>query len=59
MTDGQWTGPLRDEAHASELIARTEHLRGRVWSVVSDEVRLPGGTVVVRDVGLHPVRWVS
>lgn len=30
------------------------HFRGRVWSVASDEVRLPGGDVVVRDVVVHP-----
>jgi ADP-ribose pyrophosphatase len=45
---------LRDEAHPSDLIARTEHFRGQVWSVASDEVRLPGGTVAVRDVVVHP-----
>lgn len=54
MVDGAWAGPLRDEAHPAELIARTEHFRGRVWSVASDEVRLPGGTVVTRDIVVHP-----
>ncbi|MEY3734042.1 MAG: ADP-ribose diphosphatase [Actinomycetota bacterium] len=54
MTDGEWRGPLRDEAHPDEVLTRTEHFTGRVWSVVSDEVRLPGGAVAVRDVVLHP-----
>ncbi len=54
MADSEWTGPLRDEAHDAELLARTEHFRGHVWSVASDEVRLPSGDVVVRDVVVHP-----
>ena len=54
MADGEWAGPLRDEAHEAELIHRTEHFRGYVWSVASDEVRLPGGHVAVRDVVVHP-----
>ena len=54
MADGDWTGPLRDEAHAAEILARTEHFHGRVWSIASDEVLLPGGDVVVRDVVVHP-----
>ena len=54
MADSEWTGPLRDEAHDAELLARTEHFRGRVWSVASDEVRLPSDDVVVRDVVVHP-----
>lgn len=54
MTDGEWAGPLRDEAFPSQTLTRTEHVQGRVWSVVSDEVRLPGGAVAVRDVVVHP-----
>lgn len=54
MVDGEWTGPLRDEAHPSELLARDEHFNGRVWSVVSDTVRLPGGAIATRDVVVHP-----
>ena len=54
MADGEWAGPLRDEAHEAELLHRTEHFRGHVWSVASDEVRLPGGTIAVRDVVVHP-----
>jgi 8-oxo-dGDP phosphatase len=54
VADGEWTGPLRDEAHHAELLARTPHFRGRVWSVASDEVRLPNGAVVTRDVVVHP-----
>lgn len=54
MADGEWAGPLRDEAHDAELLARIEHYRGRVWSVASDEVRLPSGHVAVRDVVVHP-----
>lgn len=49
-----WSGPLRDVEHASKIIARTDHFRGRVWSVASDEVRLPSGHVVIRDVVVHP-----
>ena len=54
MADGEWAGPLRDEAHEAELIHRTEHFRGYVWSVASDEVRLPGDSIAVRDVVVHP-----
>lgn len=54
MADGEWVGPLRDEAQPAEVLARTEHLHGRVWSVVSDEIRLPSGAVAVRDVVIHP-----
>ncbi len=54
MVDGAWAGPLRDEAHPADLLARAEHFRGHVWSVASDEVRLPGGSVVTRDVVVHP-----
>lgn len=54
MPDGDWAGPLRDEAHPDELMSRIERFRGRVWSVVSDEVRLPGGAEAVRDVVVHP-----
>ena len=54
MTDGEWAGPLRDEAQEAELLARTQHFEGHVWSVASDEVRLPGGSVVTRDVVVHP-----
>jgi 8-oxo-dGDP phosphatase len=51
---GQWAGPIRDTAHASRLIGRQEHFHGRVWSVVSDEVVLPGDAVAIRDVVDHP-----
>jgi 8-oxo-dGTP pyrophosphatase MutT (NUDIX family) len=54
MPDGVWAGPLRDEAHPDELLSRVERFRGQVWSVVSDEVRLPGDAVAVRDVVVHP-----
>lgn len=54
MADGEWAGPLRDDAHQADLLGRTEHFRGHVWSVASDEVRLPGGTIAVRDVVVHP-----
>lgn len=54
MADGEWAGPLRDEAHEAEQLSRVEHFRGHVWSVASDEVRLPGGTIAVRDVVVHP-----
>lgn len=49
-----WHGPLLDEAHASGPVARVEHFRGHVWSVASDEVTLPSGHVVTRDVVVHP-----
>ncbi|MBM3686621.1 MAG: NUDIX hydrolase [Actinobacteria bacterium] len=45
---------MRDEAHEASVLARTEHFRGRVWAVASDEVRLPSGDVTVRDVVVHP-----
>lgn len=54
MDEPEWAGPLRDEAHDAQLLARVEHFRGHVWSVASDEVRLPGGTIAVRDVVVHP-----
>lgn len=49
-----WTGPIHDQSYPAHLIHRVEHFRGRIWSVVSDEVRLPGGAVVTRDVVNHP-----
>lgn len=54
MTDGEWRGPLRDEAEPAATLSRDEHFAGHVWSVVSDEVILPGGHVAVRDVVIHP-----
>ena len=54
MADSEWAGPLRDQAYEAELLRRTEHFRGHVWAVASDEVRLPGGTIAVRDVVVHP-----
>lgn len=54
MADGEWGGPLRDEACPGELLARVEGFRGRVWSVVTDEVRIPDGARAVRDVVVHP-----
>lgn len=54
MSEPAWEGPVRDEAHEAGLLARTEHFHGRVWSVASDEVRLPSGDVTVRDVVVHP-----
>jgi len=54
VADGAWAGPLRDEAQPAELIDRTEHFVGHVWAVASDEVRLHGGSVVTRDVVVHP-----
>lgn len=54
MADGEWTGPLRDQAHESDLLSRAEQFHGHVWSVASDEVRLPGGMTAVRDVVVHP-----
>ena len=54
MTDSTWTGPLRDEAHESELLSRVPRFEGLVWSIASDEVRLPGGAVATRDVVVHP-----
>lgn len=54
MDEPEWAGPLRDEAQDAQLLSRVEHFRGRVWSVARDEVRLPGGAVVIRDVVVHP-----
>jgi ADP-ribose pyrophosphatase len=54
VTDGEWRGPLRDQAQPSETLSRTEHFTGHVWSVARDEVRLPGGAEAVRDVVIHP-----
>ena len=54
MTDEIWRGDLRDAADAAELISRRPHYAGRVWSVVTDTVRLPDGSVVERDVVDHP-----
>lgn len=38
----------------TEVLASVEHFRGPVISVRTDEVRLPSGTVVQRDVVAHP-----
>lgn len=54
MADGDWRGPLRDEAQGAEQLSRIERFRGSIWSVVSDQVRLPGGVVAERDVVVHP-----
>lgn len=54
MADGEWVGPLRDEACPGELLSRVEGFRGHVWSVVTDEVRIPDGARAVRDVVVHP-----
>lgn len=54
MVDGDWTGPLRDEAHQAELLTRVEHFQGHIWSVTSDRVRLPSGHVATRDIVVHP-----
>lgn len=52
--DEAWTGPLRDTAAPADLIARTARFEGYVWSVTSDRVRLPEGSIVTRDVVVHP-----
>lgn len=54
MVDDAWHGPLRDEAHPAELLSRSDRYTGHVWAVASDDVRLPGGAVVTRDVVVHP-----
>lgn len=54
MTDGEWLGPLRDTSDPARTLSRTDHFVGRIWSVASDEVLLPGGHVAVRDIVVHP-----
>lgn len=54
MVDGEWAGPLRDQAHPAELLSHIDAFTGYVWSVSRDEVRLPGGYLAVRDVVAHP-----
>jgi ADP-ribose pyrophosphatase len=49
-----WSGPLRDSAQPAQIVAREERFIGRVWDAVTDEVRLPGGDIAVRDVVVHP-----
>lgn len=52
--DEVWRGPICDTAEPAELLARDSRYTGRIWSVRQDTVRLPDGTVVVRDVIDHP-----
>ena len=52
--DEVWHGPVRDTFEPSDMLAQEVQYAGRVWSVRSDTVRLPDGTVVVRDVVDHP-----
>lgn len=52
--DGEWSGPLRDTAEPSKILARREVFGGLVWSVVSDDIVLPGGVTATRDVVEHP-----
>lgn len=56
MTDADeiWRGPIRDTSDPGDLLGRDTRYSGHVWSVRSDTVRLPDGTVVVRDVVDHP-----
>jgi 8-oxo-dGTP pyrophosphatase MutT (NUDIX family) len=39
--------------HAYETLSRTERYRGRIFSVVTDEVSMPGGGVALRDCVRH------
>lgn len=54
MTDEIWRGELRDAADAAHLLARESRYEGHVWSVVTDTVQLPDGSVVERDIVDHP-----
>jgi 8-oxo-dGTP pyrophosphatase MutT (NUDIX family) len=54
VVDGEWRGPVRDQAHPAQLISREERFAGHVWSVARDDVRLPGGAIVSRDLVVHP-----
>lgn len=49
-----WTGPVGDAADPAEILDVTPRFTGSVWSVRTDEVRLPGGAVVRRDLIDHP-----
>jgi ADP-ribose pyrophosphatase len=40
--------------HAWEVLGSLEQFAGRIWSVRSDRVRMPGGGDAVRDVVVHP-----
>jgi 8-oxo-dGTP pyrophosphatase MutT (NUDIX family) len=54
--DEQWDGPVRDGGEPLPVDAREVRFNGRVWSVVTDDVRFgePDGPAVRRDVVLHP-----
>ena len=52
--DEIWRGRVHDVHDPSELIERAVRYDGRVWSVVTDTVCLPDGTVVERDIVDHP-----
>jgi len=52
--DEIWRGTVRDVRDPSELLERAVRYDGRVWSIVTDTVRLPDGTVVERDIVDHP-----
>ena len=61
MTE-EWSGPVRDGGEPLPVDAREVRFTGRVWSVVTDDVRFEGtadgtagpGSVARRDVVLHP-----
>ena len=52
--DEVWRGEVRDTYDPGDLSDRAVRYAGRVWSVVTDTVRLPDGTVVERDIVDHP-----
>lgn len=49
----EWTGSVADSGEPLPTLGRVEQFRGRVWSVVSDDVDF-GASVARRDVIVHP-----
>ena len=52
--DEVWRGEVRDAYDPGELLDRATRYDGRIWSVVTESVRLPDGMVVERDIVDHP-----
>lgn len=52
--DEVWRGEVRDAYDPGELLDRAIRYDGRIWSVVTESVRLPDGMVVERDIVDHP-----
>jgi len=48
------SAPLADEPSSPEVVATSTPFAGRIWDVRREQVRLPHGQTVTRDVIIHP-----